>query len=199
MKDKLKQSIVAITSANLKRILYARQMSQRELALKANIPVPTISRYFLGNGAITSKNLVKIAKVLNVEPDEIDPSYQSTSDFLATLSEKSDDPQLNFRADYLKQLIQNSHLSIHEIADKLDLKAVTVYKWLTGVSSPNKDNTAKLAALFNISVDYLTDSSTISDLTPQQTQILKALPKDLTNQQVTLIISLIKSVLDNTN
>lgn len=133
MKDKLKQSIIAITSANLKRILYNQKLTQRDLAALTGISIPSINRYYLGNGAIPQNNLVKIAKALHVAPDELDPSYQPTKDFLSQLAEKTDDPNLKFRTTYLKRLIQNSGLSVQEIADKLGLKPITVYKWLSGV------------------------------------------------------------------
>lgn len=112
-------------------------------------------------------------------------------------SKKTDDPELNFRIDSLKQLIQASNLSVKELADKLNLKPITVYKWLAGVNTPTQENIAKLAALFNVSVESLADIST--NLTPQQTKILNVLPTDLTDQQTDLIISLIKSVLENAN
>ncbi|MCZ3675783.1 hypothetical protein L2721_09140 [Lactobacillus crispatus] len=76
---------------------------------------------------------------------------------------------------------------------------MTVYKWLAGVNTPSKENTAKLADLFNVSVNSLVDTSKEIELTPQQTKILNALPPDLTDQQTDLIISLIKSVLENAN
>ena len=120
-----------------------------------------------------------------------------SQDFLANLAKKTDDPELNFRIDSLKQLIQASNLSVKELADKLNLKPITVYKWLAGVNTPTKENIAKLAALFNVSVESLADIST--NLTPQQTKILNVLPTDLTDQQTDLIISLIKSVLENAN
>lgn len=132
MKDKLKQSIIAITSANLKRILYSQKVTQRDLAALTGISIPSINRYYLGNGAIPQNNLVKIAKALHVAPNELDPSYQPTKDFLSQLAEKSSDPDLKFRTEYLKQLIQNSNLSVQELADKLSLKPITVYKWLAG-------------------------------------------------------------------
>lgn len=199
MKDKLKQSIIAITSANLKRILYSQKVTQRDLAALTGISIPSINRYYLGNGAIPQNNLVKIAKALHVAPNELDPSYQPTKDFLSQLAEKSSDPDLKFRTEYLKQLIQNSNLSVQELADKLSLKPITVYKWLAGVNTPSKENTAKLADLFNVSVDSLTDTSKELELTPQQKKILTALPSNLTDQQTDLIISLIKSVLTSTN
>jgi len=199
MKDKLIQSIIAITSANLKRILYSQKVTQRDLAALTGISIPSINRYYLGNGAIPQNNLVKIAKALHVAPNELDPSYQPTKDFLSQLAEKSSDPDLKFRTEYLKQLIPNSNLSVQELADKLSLKPITVYKWLAGVNTPSKENTAKLADLFNVSVDSLTDTSKELELTPQQKKILTALPSNLTDQQTDLIISLIKSVLTNTN
>lgn len=197
MKDKLKQSVIAITSANLKRLLFNQKLTQRELSALTGIPIPSINRYYLGNGAIPQNNLIKIAKALHVNPNEIDPSYQPTQDFLANLAKKTDDPELNFRIDSLKQLIQASNLSVKELADKLNLKPITVYKWLAGVNTPTKENIAKLAALFNVSVESLADIST--NLTQQQTKILNVLPTDLTDQQTDLIISLIKSVLENAN
>lgn len=195
MKDKLKQSIIAITSANLKRILYSQKVTQRDLAALTGISIPSINRYYLGNGAIPQNNLVKIAKALHVAPNELDPSYQPTKDFLSQLAEKSSDPDLKFRTDYLKQLIQNSNLSVQELADKLSLKPITVYKWLAGVNTPSKENTAKLADFFNVSVESLMDTSKELELTPQQKKILTVLPSNLTDQQTDLIISLIKSVL----
>ncbi|TDM71861.1 transcriptional regulator [Lactobacillus crispatus] len=195
MKDKLKQSIIAITSANLKRILYNQKLTQRDLAALTGISIPSINRYYLGNGAIPQNNLVKIAKALHVSPNELDPSYQPTKDFLSQLAEKTDDPDLKFRTDYLKQLIQTSNLSVQEIASRLNIKPITVYKWLAGVNAPSKENTAKLADLFSVSVNSLADASKEIRLTPQQSKILNALPSDLTNQQTDLIISLIKSVL----
>lgn len=66
-------------------------------------------------------------------------------------------------------------------------------------NTPSKENTAKLADLFNVSVDSLTDTSKELELTPQQKKILTALPSNLTDQQTDLIISLIKSVLTSTN
>ena len=199
MKDKLKQSIVAITSANLRRLLYNQKLTQRDLAALTGIPIPSINRYYLGNGAIPQNNLVKIAKALHITPNELDPSYQPTKDFLSQLAEKNDDPDLKFKAEYLKQLIQNSGLSVQEIADKLNLKPITVYKWLSGVNTPSKENTAKLADLFNVSVNSLVNTSKEINLTPQQTRILNTLPSDLTDQQTDLIISLIKSVLEKVN
>ena len=199
MKDKLKQSIIAITSANLKRILYNQKLTQRDLAALTGISIPSINRYYLGNGAIPQNNLVKIAKALHVAPDELDPSYQPTNDFLSQLAEKTDDPNLKFRTTYLKRLIQNSGLSVQEIADKLGLKPITVYKWLSGVNAPSKENTAKLADLFNVSASSLVNTSQEVELTPQQTKILGTLPPDLTEQQTDLIVSLIKSVLKNAN
>lgn len=199
MKDKLKQSIIAITSANLKKILYNQKLTQRDLAMLTGISIPSINRYYLGNGAIPQNNLVKIAKALHVAPDELDPSYQPTKDFLSQLAEKSDNPDLKFRTDYLKQLIQTSNLSVQEVASRLNIKPITVYKWLAGVNTPSKENTAKLADLFNVSASSLVNTSQEVELTPQQTKILGTLPPDLTDQQTDLIISLIKSVLENAN
>ena len=199
MKDKLKQSIIAITSANLKKILYNQKLTQRDLAMLTGISIPSINRYYLGNGAIPQNNLVKIAKALHVAPDELDPSYQPTKDFLSQLAEKSDNPDLKFRTDYLKQLIQTSNLSVQEVASRLNIKPITVYKWLAGVNTPGKENTAKLADLFNVSASSLVNTSQEVELTPQQTKILGTLPPDLTDQQTDLIISLIKSVLENAN
>lgn len=195
MKDKLKQSIIAITSANLKKILYNQKLTQRDLAMLTGISIPSINRYYLGNGAIPQNNLVKIAKALHVAPDELDPSYQPTKDFLSQLAEKSDNPDLKFRTDYLKQLIQTSNLSVQEVASRLNIKPITVYKWLAGVNTPSKENTAKLADLFNVSASSLVNTSQEVELTPQQTKILGTLPPDLTDQQTDLIVSLIKSVL----
>lgn len=199
MKDKLKQSIIAITSANLKKILYNQKLTQRDLAMLTGISIPSINRYYLGNGAIPQNNLVKIAKALHVAPDELDPSYQPTKDFLSQLAEKSDNPDLKFRTDYLKQLIQTSNLSVQEVASRLNIKPITVYKWLAGVNTPSKENTAKLADLFNVSASSLVNTSQEVKLTPQQTKILGTLPPDLTDQQTDLIVSLIKSVLKNAN
>lgn len=199
MKDKLKQSIIAITSANLKRILYNQKLTQRDLAALTGISIPSINRYYLGNGAIPQNNLVKIAKALHVSPNELDPSYQPTKDFLSQLAEKSDNPDLKFRTDYLKQLIQTSNLSVQEVASRLNIKPITVYKWLAGVNTPSKENTAKLADLFNVSASSLVNTSQEVELTPQQTKILGTLPPDLTDQQTDLIVSLIKSVLKNAN
>ena len=199
MKDKLKQSIIAITSANLKKILYNQKLTQRDLAMLTGISIPSINRYYLGNGAIPQNNLVKIAKALHVAPDELDPSYQPTKDFLSQLAEKSDNPDLKFRTDYLKQLIQTSNLSVQEVASRLNIKPITVYKWLAGVNTPSKENTAKLADLFNVSASSLVNTSQEVELTPQQTKILGTLPPDLTEQQTDLIVSLIKSVLKNAN
>lgn len=199
MKDKLKQSIIAITSANLKKILYNQKLTQRDLAMLTGISIPSINRYYLGNGAIPQNNLVKIAKALHVAPDELDPSYQPTKDFLSQLAEKSDNPDLKFRTDYLKQLIQTSNLSVQEVASRLNIKPITVYKWLAGVNTPSKENTAKLTDLFNVSASSLVNTSQEVELTPQQTKILGTLPPDLTDQQTDLIVSLIKSVLKNAN
>ena len=199
MKDKLKQSIIAITSANLKKILYNQKLTQRDLAMLTGISIPSINRYYLGNGAIPQNNLVKIAKALHVAPDELDPSYQPTKDFLSQLAEKSDNPDLKFRTDYLKQLIQTSNLSVQEVASRLNIKPITVYKWLAGVNTPSKENTAKLADLFNVSASSLVNTSQEVELTPQQTKILGTLPPDLTDHQTDLIVSLIKSVLKNAN
>ncbi|MCT7840907.1 MAG: helix-turn-helix domain-containing protein, partial [Lactobacillus crispatus] len=139
------------------------------------------------------------AKALHVAPDELDPSYQPTKDFLSQLAEKSDNPDLKFRTDYLKQLIQTSNLSVQEVASRLNIKPITVYKWLAGVNTPSKENTAKLADLFNVSASSLVNTSQEVELTPQQTKILGTLPPDLTDQQTDLIVSLIKSVLKNAN
>ena len=65
MKDKLKQSIIAITSANLKRILYSQKVTQRDLAALTGISIPSINRYYLGNGAIPQNNLVLKTFCLN--------------------------------------------------------------------------------------------------------------------------------------
>lgn len=68
-----------------------------------------------------------------------------------------------------------------------------------GKNAPSKENTAKLADLFNVSASSLVNTSQEVELTPQQTKILGTLPPDLTEQQTDLIVSLIKSVLKNAN
>lgn len=68
-----------------------------------------------------------------------------------------------------------------------------------GKNTPSKENTAKLADLFNVSASSLVNTSQEVELTPQQTKILGTLPPDLTDQQTDLIVSLIKSVLKNAN
>lgn len=56
---------------NIKILLEKQGMSQRELAQKLKISESTISRYINNNRVPRGEHLLKLAKVLQVRPDEI--------------------------------------------------------------------------------------------------------------------------------
>jgi len=63
----------------LYKMLVARDMTQSELARKAEIGRDSISQYVRGMNVPQPKNLRKIADALKVEPEELFPNYEAAS------------------------------------------------------------------------------------------------------------------------
>lgn len=55
----------------LKDILWAKRMTQKDLAEKTGLSNAAISRYINENRMPKGDNLLKIAKVLNISPNEL--------------------------------------------------------------------------------------------------------------------------------
>lgn len=55
----------------------------------------------------------------------------------------------------LKELRLSNKLSARELAEKIDVTFVAIYKWEKGERLPNLENLVALAKYFNVSTDYL--------------------------------------------
>jgi transcriptional regulator with XRE-family HTH domain len=69
-----------------------------------------------------------------------------------------------------KQLRQVKKVSVEDLADKLGISFSTIYKYQSGLYSPDDETIDKIADILNVNVDQLTDkffdNSTESNLTP---------------------------------
>jgi len=61
-------------------------------------------------------------------------------------------------------LRKKAGLSQEDLANKMDITRQAVYKWETGVTTPDLDNVKALAKLFGVSFDYLMDDSIEEEL-----------------------------------
>jgi transcriptional regulator with XRE-family HTH domain len=52
-------------------------------------------------------------------------------------------------------LKEQKKLSLHKIANILDISTPSVQRFSTGVTKPSTDNLIKLADIFDVSLDYL--------------------------------------------
>ncbi len=55
----------------------------------------------------------------------------------------------------LKELRIASNLSARELANKIGVSFVAIYKWEKGERMPNLENLVALAKYFKVSIDYL--------------------------------------------
>lgn len=105
----------------------------------------------------------------------------------------------------LKQLRRSNHLTQKNIADSLEVTAATVLRWENNYKYPSIENLIKLAALYNVSLNYLVGLSrkktvVVDHLSQEQQNIINTLVlefrdpgrgKGLTQRQMDVLNSLI--------
>lgn len=73
---------------NLAKYLEAHNYSVRAMAIESGIPIPTLSRYAVGDAPITVRALVQLAKTMNVSVDWLLGLTQSPSTELPPKTKK---------------------------------------------------------------------------------------------------------------
>ena len=105
----------------------------------------------------------------------------------------------------LKQLRLNRCLKQKDIANKLEVTPATVLRWENNYKYPSIDNLIKLAALYNVSLNYLVGLArkktvVVDQLSQEQQNIISTLvlefrnpghAKGLTQRQMDILNSLI--------
>ena len=123
--------------ARLKKILESKGITQQDLAVMAETTGATISRYVNDNRTPNADLLSKIATALGISTDYL----------LGVTGTKL--------SDKLAELRRKKGLSMREAAEALGIDIAHYSKYETAGHSPDYQSLNKLAALFQVSVDYL--------------------------------------------
>jgi len=87
----------------------------------------------------------------------------------------------------LKELRKEKNWTQQQLANKIELSKTVISKYENGIQMPTLDTLIKLAAIFNVSMDYFTGlekPQTISlvGLTAEQSEIIRGLTKVFLNK-----------------
>lgn len=89
----------------------------------------------------------------------------------------------------LKELRKNKNWTQQQLANKIELSKTVISKYENNIQMPTLDTLIKLAAIFNVSMDYITGlekPQTISlvGLTTEQSEIISVLAKIFQNKGI---------------
>lgn len=71
------------------------------------------------------------------------------------------------QGEYLKNLRKENKFSQEQLAEKLNISRQSISKWEQGISTPDIENFAKLAQLYNVSVDSLINGEPETQTKPE--------------------------------
>ena len=144
---------------NLNELLKKRGMTQKELAEKTVVAYATINNYrrvYAQSSLPSKKNLLAMAKALNCEPDEIDPSYLQ---FVVTNDKLDDKENLKIFSSNLQALISREGLTYKEFCENLGISYRALWGWATGEIKPSEESLELLSKHFRIPIKDLLNTS----------------------------------------
>lgn len=128
-----------------------RDMSQAQLAAALGISKSSISMYELGKRQPDFETLRSIAVFFSVDMNYL-------------LGGEREVPHMAF-SNNLRYLRKKYNMSQEELADKLGYKSfTTIQKWESGVSEPSVSMVKKIADIFGVTMDQITNDD-LSDFT----------------------------------
>lgn len=83
--------------------------------------------------------------------------------------------------DNIKELRNNKGIYQQELADALSVSKSTVAMWETNKREPDLNMIKKIAAFFNVSIDYLSNNNEKNDKEDNETDRIKVLFRHLQN------------------
>lgn len=130
---------------NLKKHMHG--MTQTRLAIKASLPLTTLSGYIREESTPNADNLEKLAKALKVKKSDIDPRYG-----LINMGELSG-TRIYQR---IKHAAAIRKISIKKLAEKVGFKSPsTIYNYQYGKSIPSETSLRAIARALSVNPDYL--------------------------------------------
>jgi len=84
------------------------------------------------------------------------------------------------RGDRLKELRESMHITHEDLASRLGISEIQIYRYEKGTAEPRADVVVKIAEFFNVTTDYLLNMSEEqgrflkSDLKPRERAVLEA-------------------------
>lgn len=155
-----------------------RNMSQSQLATALGISKSSISMYELSERQPDFETLEAIADFFNVDMNCLLGDESNSTHFLASeAAEIAQEISHTAFSKNLRYLRKKNHMSQEDLANKLGYKSfTTIQKWESGVSEPSVSMVKKIAELFSVTIDQITNdglSSTKSHygLNPEAAEI----------------------------
>ena len=180
---------------NLNELLKKRGMTPKELAEKTGIAYTTINNYrrvYAQPSLPSKKNLLAMAKALNCEPDEIDPSYLQ---FVVTNDKLDNKENLQIFSSNLEALISREGLTYKEFCENLGISYRALWGWATGEIKPSEESLELLSKHFRIPIkDLLNTSIDTEEATKRSFEILQHIPSNLSKEDKDQIINFIEFI-----
>ncbi|WP_215507678.1 helix-turn-helix domain-containing protein [Peptoniphilus sp. EMRHCC_23] len=106
----------------------------------------------------------------------------------------------------IKKLRQDNNMTQKELAEKMSVRLSTISNYETGYSTPDINTLAKLATIFDTSIDYLAGKSEVSSNRdpllegfPEGVQILRRANRELTPEAKAKMIEIANIFIDSVN
>ena len=176
---------------NIKTYMALRgKISQKKLSELTGIPASTIANYSNMSSTPAPEAVKKIAKALDVAPEDIDPrlvNIEEMKNVIQNSKQISNLEKENFRTN-LRFLMKEKKITEREIAKMTGYTLISISYWLTGRTTPPTEAATNISKALNIPISSLLSKPSEN----LKMTILDAIPDDITESEAKKIIDLIK-------
>lgn len=131
----------------------SRGLTQSQLSDLLHVTSAAISRWECGKTSPRRRTIRHIAEIFGVPLADLLPQSQTNPDFSVL-------PNLGER---LRSLRQDHALSVRELATRITVSSVSVWKWEKSLTYPSSERIQKLADMFSVPVSILTHGAQPTD------------------------------------
>lgn len=167
------------------------KISLQQLSELTGIPKSTLGNYTQKANSPTPEAVKKIARALNVNPEDIDPRLVNIEDAKKVIQNSRKlygAEKENFRTN-LKFLMSEKKITEQEIARITGYTVGAISHWLTGLTTPPAEAATNISKVLNIPISSLLSKPSEN----LKMTILGAIPDDITEEEAKKLILFIKS------
>ncbi|MDK7309056.1 helix-turn-helix domain-containing protein [Lactobacillus jensenii] len=167
-----------------------KKITLQQLAELTGIPKSTLGNYTRKANSPTPEAVEKIARALEVDPEDIDPrlvNIEEAKQVVQNSQKLFDLEKENFRTN-LKFLMKEKKITEREIAKMTGYTIGAISHWLTGLTTPPAEAATNISKALNIPVSTLLSKHSEN----LKMTILDAIPDDITEEDAKKIILFIK-------